>query len=91
MIVFAIAVLLILSLSGCVPMDGTYTVDKPAGFWWGIWHGMIAWITFFMGVFTGGKYTIYEAVNTGWGYNIGFLIGIGAVFGGGSSASSRRN
>ena len=77
---------LLISLSGCVPNDGTYSVESPAGFLWGLWHGIIAWISFFMGLFTDGKYTIYEAANTGWGYNLGFLIGISTIFGGGGSA-----
>jgi hypothetical protein len=88
-IVIATLLIVIMLTSACVPMDGTYTEDNPAGFWWGLWHGMIWFITFFMGVFTGGRYTIYEAFNTGWGYNLGFLIGIGVIFGG-SSATVRR-
>jgi len=85
-LLIVISAILLISLTGCIPNDGTYTNEHPAGFWWGIWHGAIAWITFFMGLFTGGKYTIYEAVNTGWGYNLGFLIGISSIFSGGGSA-----
>ena len=89
-IIFIILMILIVSFAGCVPSDGSYSVESPAGFFSGIWHGAIWFITFFMGIFTGGKYTIYEAINTGWSYNLGFLIGIGAVFGGAGS-SSRKN
>jgi len=77
-------------LTGCAPGDGRYDADNPAGFFWGLWHGVIAWITFFMGVFTGGRYTIYEAVNTGWAYNLGFLLGIGAEIGGIAMGKSRK-
>ena len=82
-IIFAILLIVILPviLAGCVPGDGSYD-GKPAGFFWGLWHGFIVWITFFMGLFTGGKYTIYEAINTGWAYNLGFLIGAGSALGG---------
>jgi hypothetical protein len=66
-----------------VPGDGSYSAENPAGFFWGLWHGLIVFITFFMGLFTGNKYTIYEAFNSGWGYNLGYLIGIGAISGGG--------
>jgi len=84
LILLILLALIILSLSGCVPNDGTYTADNPAGFFAGLWHGIIWFITFLMGLFTKNQYTIYEAVNKGWTYNLGFLIGIGAFFGGGS-------
>jgi hypothetical protein len=79
-------ILLTLSLTACVPMDGTNSPENLAGFFSGLWHGVIWLITFLMGLFTDGKYTIYETFNNGWPYNLGFLIGIGAFFGGGSSA-----
>ena len=84
-IIFVICALLIALpalLGGCVPGDGSYTDANPAGFLWGIWHGFIVWVTFFMGLFTGGAYNIYESVNTGWTYNLGFLIGAGSALGG---------
>lgn len=38
-------ILLLLSLaallSGCLPGDGANTTEKPAGFFGGIWHGLI--------------------------------------------------
>ena len=79
--IFIILIVLPVFLSGCVPGDGTYDAGNPAGFFWGLWHGFIVWITFFMGLFTGGDYTIYEAANTGWAYNLGFLLGIGSCVG----------
>ena len=83
-IIFIIAGLIILAvcLNGCVPGDGSYNSGNQAGFFWGLWHGFIVWITFFMGLFTGGAYTIYESANTGWTYNLGFLIGLGSSLGG---------
>jgi hypothetical protein len=77
-------------LAGCVPGDGSY-IESPAGFFSGLWHGFIALITFLMGLFTGGKYTIYEAFNKGWTYNLGYLIGISSVFGGGIFASRKKS
>jgi len=68
--------------TGCVPRVGGEMLENPAGFFMGIWHGLIVWITFLMGLFTGGEFTIYEAYNTGWLYNLGFLIGIGSSVGG---------
>ena len=81
--------LVVVSFAGCAPGHDRFTYDSPAGFWWGLWHGMIAIIMFFVGLFTNGRYTIYEAVNTGWSYNLGFLIGVSALFGGSSSTSQQ--
>lgn len=90
LIIFMMLLIIILCLAGCVPNDGSYTVLDPAGFWSGLWHGLISFVTFLMGIFTGGKYTIYEAFNNGGWYNFGFLLGVGAFAGGGSIASSKR-
>lgn len=89
-ILFILIFVSILLLTGCVPStEVDWSEDKPAGFWWGLWHGIISIITFLMGVFTGGRYTIYESFNTGWGYNLGFLIGISGIIGGGVSSRRR--
>ncbi len=48
---------------------------KPAGFWAGFWHGMIAPIVFIISLFNDGV-SIYEINNTGRGYNFGFILGI---------------
>ena len=46
-----IAVSILLTLTGCAPGDGTYTAIKPAGFFWGIWHGWISPISLVVGLF----------------------------------------
>jgi len=53
---------------------------EPAGFWGGIWHGMIAPITFLVSLFVDGV-SIYETNNNGRWYEFGFMIGIGAYAG----------
>jgi len=50
---------------------------KPAGFWAGFWHGLIALITFFVSLFTE-NVRAYETKNCGRWYDFGFLLGIGA-------------
>jgi hypothetical protein len=55
-----------------------------AGFWAGLWHGLIAPIAFLVSLFTG-NVRIYEATNTGRWYDLGFLIGASISFGGGGS------
>lgn len=59
--------------------------DGVAGFWYGLWHGLIAWITFIVSLFDA-RVSVYEVHNSGWPYNLGFVIGAGAFHGGGASA-----
>ena len=35
-------IMAMLLLSGCVPGDGSSSLDDPAGFFSGVWHGWIA-------------------------------------------------
>ena len=57
---------------------------KPAGFWAGFWHGIIAPITFIVCLFQPGV-RMYEVKNSGWPYDLGFLLAVAAVFGEGGS------
>lgn len=59
---------------------------EPAGFWAGLWHGMIAPITFLIGLFYA-DVGIYETNNNGNWYNFGFLMGVGGCSGGSSRAA----
>src|SRR3989344_3974756 len=53
-----------------------YTAYEPAGFFSGIWHGLLApWSLIARWFFDVG---MYAYANTGWFYDFGFLIG--AVF-----------
>ena len=71
-------------LSGCYPGSGDYDSERLAGFFWGLWHGLIVWFTLIGSLFSD-QVTIYEVYNTGFGYNLGFLIGVGRPIGGGIS------
>ncbi len=53
---------------------------RPAGFLGGLWHGMIAPITFIVSLFTS-DVSIYETNNNGRWYEFGFMLGIGAYAG----------
>lgn len=68
-------------LSGCIPGDGTYTAADPAGFFWGIWHGWVAPVSLIMGLFNS-SIRVYEVMNTGWWYDLGFYMAIISGFGG---------
>ena len=53
---------------------------RPAGFWGGLWHGIIAPIAFLVSLFVDGV-SIYESNNNGRWYRLGFMLGIGAYAG----------
>ena len=80
----------IILFTGCVPGGGSYTADSPAGFFWGLWHGFIALFTLIGSLFSD-YVNIYEVYNTGLGYNIGFLIGVNSLLGGGIFRSKFRD
>jgi hypothetical protein len=89
--VFAVA-LVLLALAACAPgangLIGTVSVDGVlAGFWRGLWHGLIAPVTFIVSLFNA-NVQMYEVHNTGHGYDLGFLIGMSIVFG--STHAGRR-
>ncbi len=77
-----------LLLAACAAGDPRFTTAEPAGFWIGIWHGVIAPITFVIGLFDG-DIEIYERLNTGSWYDAGFLFGL-LCLGAGSHARRRR-
>ena len=53
-----------------------------AGFWLGLWHGIISPITFIISLFTE-DVSLYEVHNDGNWYDFGFVLGAGILFGGG--------
>jgi hypothetical protein len=57
---------------------------QPAGFWAGLWHGLICPITFIVSLFTP-NVRIYERNNRGLWYDFGFLLGASIALGGGGS------
>lgn len=59
---------------------------QPAGFWAGLWHGIILPITFLVSLFNV-NVRIYETQNRGRWYDFGFLLGASISLGG-SSAST---
>lgn len=53
--------------------DPTY--HDVAGFWMGLWHGVICIITFIGSLFSE-RVHVYEVHNVGCWYDFGFLLGI---------------
>lgn len=85
---FLLVVIMVFALTGCVPGDGTYTPNDPAGFLWGIWHGWVSPVSLIIGIFDPGI-RVYEVNNTGWWYDFGFYMAIISGFGG--LSLSRKN
>lgn len=80
---FVVLVLLCLLLSSCLPGDGKNTQEKPAGFFFGFWHGVVAPISLIVQIFNSSIH-IYEGNNTGFWYDLGFWLAIS----GGASGSA---
>ena len=59
---------------------------KTAGFFKGLWQGFIALFTFIASLFTD-SVNVYEVHNSGPLYDLGFIIGVSAFFGGGGAGS----
>ncbi|WP_156946346.1 hypothetical protein [Clostridium akagii] len=61
---------------------------KRAGFWAGLWHGLIAPITFIISIFNV-NVRIYETNNRGRLYDLGFMLGASISLGGSGSRIAR--
>lgn len=82
-------VLALLTLSACAagPNAMVDTGPDPAGFWLGLWQGLISPITFLISLFTS-EVNIYEVQNNGNWYDFGFMLGVAMALGGGAGGGS---
>jgi len=92
-VVVLILVVLLMALTGCAPgpnkLAGSPDQEgEVAGFWRGLWQGIIAPITFIISLFSD-KVEIYEVHNNGGWYNFGFLLGVMIIFGGSGGGAAR--
>ncbi|MCK0117569.1 hypothetical protein BCE75_11152 [Isoptericola sp. CG 20/1183] len=91
----ALAVVVLVALTACAAgpnptLDTASTVlGEPAGFWLGLWQGMILPVTFVVSLFTD-TVSVYEVHNNGNWYDVGYVLGISFVFGGPLGASRAR-
>ena len=79
-----------LALAACAPGANDVAdagTQELAGFWLGLWHGIITPVTFVISLFNE-NVNIYEVHNNGNWYNFGFVFGLSIVFGSGSRASA---
>ena len=94
-LVFGLLAIVLLSFTACAagPNEMVETENpegEVAGFWRGLWHGIIAPVTFIVSLFSD-SVGVYEVHNNGGWYDFGFLIGMTIIFGGGGGgAGSRR-
>jgi hypothetical protein len=94
-ILAVVLVAMLVALAGCAahpnPLVGTPNDrGEVAGFWRGLWHGIIAPITFIISLFSR-EVHFYEVHNNGGWYNLGFVIGAGILFGGGFLGGRKRH
>jgi hypothetical protein len=86
----ALAVVLAACSAGANPEVGSPHVDGDvAGFWMGLWHGLIAPITFIISLFRD-SVNVYEVHNNGNWYDFGFMFGACISLGGSSRGAKRR-
>ncbi|OGO05176.1 MAG: hypothetical protein A2Y73_06380 [Chloroflexi bacterium RBG_13_56_8] len=89
-----ILVLVVLVLVGCAagPNELAKSPNEEgeiAGFWQGLWHGIISPITFIISLFSDTVH-FYEVHNNGNWYNFGFVLGAGIWGGSGGAAGCAR-
>lgn len=75
-LILLVATTLIVTACAAGPNDAVASnPPDPAGFWLGVWHGIICPITFIVSLFNS-NVGIYEVHNNGNWYNFGFVAGI---------------
>ena len=87
LVVLAVVLLVVCVVAGCArpyPLERPI-YERPAGFWYGLWHGIVVCFSFVGSLFDDGI-AVYSVYNSGSWYDFGFLVGVGAFA---SSASSR--
>ena len=78
----------VLLLTSCTAGDPQFTQDSPAGFWYGLWHGIISVISLVIHIFNE-NVGVYEVNNTGGWYDFGFLFGVISIWGGSSHVTCK--
>jgi len=79
MLVLATACLLMIMLAACAMQPRPFLM-APANFWLGLLHGFISLFSLIGGLFSDAR--IYAYPNTGFGYDLGFVIGAAFFYGG---------
>jgi len=77
----ALALLALLGACAAGPNPASTSGPEAAGFWLGLWQGLISPITFIVSLFND-QVNIYEVHNNGNWYDFGFMLGVSIVFSG---------
>ncbi len=90
-LIVCLVVLVAACSAGANPEVGSIpaVADHPAGFWLGLWHGLIAPVTFLISLFRD-SVNVYEVHNSGNWYDAGFVLGLSTIFGGPFARRRRR-
>lgn len=89
-----LSLLLIVLLAGCAAGGNSFKKvadeqGETAGFLLGLWHGFITPFAFIISLFKD-SVGVYELHNNGNWYNFGFVLGLSAIFGGGTKSTCRK-
>jgi len=74
---FILLLMIVVTLSGCFAGDGKHTEENPAGFFYGLLHGVL--FTMALGVKFFHEIQVYENHSTFW-YHLGFSLPFGIYF-----------
>jgi len=85
---FTSVLLVAILFTGCADVTPIKecVIDTPYGFWGGLWHGIIAPLSFIGSLFSD-DIAMYAVNNNGGWYDFGFVLGAGILFGGSSISS----
>ena len=83
-----VLVSIILLLTSCTAGNAQFSPESPAGFWYGLWHGVISVIMLIVHVFNE-SVGVYEINNSGGWYDFGFLLGVILIWSGGSHVNCK--
>jgi hypothetical protein len=85
---FWVTLSMVFLFAGCaqrIPLDPSLQTDT-FGFLGGLWHGVIAPLSFVVSIFDN-DVAMYAVNNNGAWYDFGFVLGAGILFGSGGKAS----
>ena len=73
-------ILIPILMSSCAEVESieACVIDEPYGFWGGLWHGIIAPISFILSLFFD-DIAMYAVNNNGGWYDFGFVLGAGIL------------
>jgi len=86
LITITVVALLFVGCADSQPEVVNCVTGHEYGFWGGLWHGIIAPISFIVSLFND-DVAVFAVNNNGGWYTFGFVLGIGGLTGGSSRAS----